>query len=695
MNNTDISLISPEQVVRGQAQLSFPLLTQEGQFWLQHHAEENPLTDLIWIPDSGHGQEAMTLLPEGYGVRSKVHEYGGMPYTLAENQLFWVDEHSQQILTAFLSDSPTTLKASVIKPLTQQKNARYGEPVLHPCAPWLIAIEELHPEPDDLTGQVSADVINQLVAIHINTGRRQVLVTGADFYSSPRFSPDGNQLIWIEWNHPDQPWTSTRLKGIQWQEDLSAVPWQSEQLMAIFPSYHQTSAVQQPGFTDQGEILFISDHEGFWNLYLCQSKYGRRGKSESEAENTDTAALVSSLPVNLYPVQADCASAPWQFGNSHYQLLSRCTKKQNDKPASSEYRLYICVCRQGLWQLDKRIWSEGLTGPSVTEQNCLPEFSSISFLSSASCAMEAGERIKLSFLAASPAISPSVVMLSDHNARISFEYQRRGTELDSVVYPERVRLKLPEHSVYGLFYPCLNNPTAPLMINVHGGPTSCAFPGLQPQIQFWCQQGFSVLDLNHRGSTGFGRAYREQLKHQWGEADLEDARLMAHYLASQGKIDGDNVVIRGQSAGGYCALRAATLGYFTAAVSLYGISDLKLLAQSTHKFESHYLHWLIGHPEHHSMRYQFRSPLLSLREEKQLPDLLLFQGKKDRIVPIDQMTRFAQLYRALGYQCETFVYEDEAHGFRQYGNRLHQLQTELFFYQSRGILPDAKKKKCT
>lgn len=676
--------LKTEQVVQAQAQVSFPRSHLRGSFWLKHDPEKNPLTLLL----TSQNGAITSLLPNDMGVHSKVHEYGGVPYTVTDSGIYWVDEDSQQLMFApwlqgsQLQDSNIEISANQLdltqlQQISDRSHCRYGEPVRHPTQPYLIAIEEEHPEGRPAKAH---QVINRLVAFDLTNKQRYVMAEGTDFYSSPCFDQTGQQIAWIEWSHPDQPWTSTRLKQAQWPEsslfhqqagrskktvhkssdDSSAVVLNSQQIFPKFKTH--IASVQQPSFDAQGQLLFISDHQGYWNLY--------RADHQQEISC-------------LYEIKADCGSAPWQFGNQHYQYRIL---------EDSSQWLSICVSQNGCWQLHH------LTAPkgeplARCDKQVLNHFDDYCHFAQLSLIPSQGSNeYKLLVQVASEQQALSIVEVSfdPKNAieSVLFQYLDNGYLIADAVTPEAIHLKLPAHDVHSLFYPNPNNSQAPLLINVHGGPTSCAFPGLQLPIQFWLQQGFSVLDLNHRGSTGYGRNYREALFRQWGEADLEDARLMVHWLEKQARIDGNKVVIRGQSAGGYSALRAATLGYFTAAVSLYGISDLQRLAKSTHKFESHYLHWLIGDPNRDSMTYQLRSPLFSLSKQTKLPALMLFQGAKDRVVPADQMKHFAKHYQSLGHHCESFIYDDEAHGFRQFANRLHQLETELAFYQSQGILPD-------
>ncbi len=683
--------LKPEQVVQAQAQVSFPRSHLRGSFWLKHDPEKNPLTQLL----TRQNGVIRSLLPSDMGVRSKVHEYGGVPYTVTDSGIYWVDENSQQLQFApWLQDSllqktksqdsniktpATQLDLNQLQQISDRNHCRYGEPVQHPNRPYLVAIEEEHPAHHPSKAH---QVINRLVAFNLIDQQRYVLAEGADFYSSPCFDQTGQQIAWIEWSHPDQPWTSTRLKQAQWpgssrlhqQEkqpeqkacesayDAAAIRLNSQQVFPKFKTH--IASVQQPSFDALGRLLFISDHQGYWNLY--------------QADHTHRISC-------LYEIQADCGSAPWQLGNQHYQYRILKDNRQ---------WLSICVSQKGRWQLHHLSAAEGEVLAPCNKQ-VLNGFSDYCHFSQLNLIPTPGsDEYQLLVQVASEQQALSIVEARFNPERptesVLFQYLDNGYRIAEAVTAEAIHLKLPEHDVHGLFYPNPEIAAAPLFINVHGGPTSCAFPGLQLPIQFWIQQGFSVLDLNHRGSTGYGRRYRAALFRQWGEADLEDARLMVHWLDKNSRIDADKVVIRGQSAGGYSALRAASLGYFTAAVSLYGISDLQRLANSTHKFESHYLNWLIGDPNSDAMTYQLRSPLFSLSKRDHLPDLLLFQGAKDPIVPADQMKHFAKHYRSLGHHCESVIYDDEAHGFRQYNNRLHQLETELAFYRSQGILSDVE-----
>ena len=219
----------------------------------------------------------------------------------------------------------------------------------------------------------------------------------------------------------------------------------------------------------------------------------------------------------------------------------------------------------------------------------------------------------------------------------------------------------------------------PLLVFVHGGPTSACYPMLDPRIQYWTQRGFAVADLNYRGSSGYGREYRQALHLQWGEVDVEDACAVVSYLAAQDLIDGERAFIRGGSAGGYTTLCALAFhNVFRAGASLYGVSDPVALARSTHKFEGDYLDWLIGDPQRDAERYAARTPLLHASQIR-VP-VIFFQGELDAVVVPQQTRDMLEALQDNGIPARAHYYPDEHHGFRKAKNQEHALEQEWLFY---------------
>jgi dipeptidyl aminopeptidase/acylaminoacyl peptidase len=252
---------------------------------------------------------------------------------------------------------------------------------------------------------------------------------------------------------------------------------------------------------------------------------------------------------------------------------------------------------------------------------------------------------------------------------------------EQISRPQTLRYPSGSGEAHGFFYPAMTNDTKPpLVVFIHGGPTSACYPMFDPRIQYWAQRGFAVADLNYRGSSGYGRAYRQALHLSWGDVDVEDACAVVAYLAERGLIDGDKAFIRGGSAGGYTTLCALAFHkVFRAGASLYGVSDPVALGHATHKFEGDYLDWLIGDPVQDAERYAARTPLLHANNIS-VP-VIFFQGELDAVVVPQQTRDMVTALQDNGILVEAHYYADERHGFRKAGNQAHALEQEWLFYQ--------------
>jgi dipeptidyl aminopeptidase/acylaminoacyl peptidase len=459
------------------------------------------------------------------------------------------------------------------------------------------------------------------------------LVAGNDFYSSPRLSPDGSRLAWLTWNHPAMPWDGTEL----WVGELSP-DGSVNQARAIAGG--PAESIFQPEWSPGGTLYFTSDRTGWWNLY-------RWTKNRVEA---------------VCPMEAEFGQPQWVFGGSLYAF-------------DSESKIICSYSKSGrsyLAQID-----------TTTGVLALLElaYSAISRVQTA---------VGRAVLIAASATEPTCVVEVNLATRALKVLRRsRQVELAPGCFSTPRPLEFPTENgetAHAIFYSPQNrdyvgreNEKPPLLVMSHGGPTSAASTSLQYSVQYWTSRGLAVLDVNYRGSSGYGRAYRELLKGGWGIVDVDDCVNGARYLAETGQVDGNRLAIRGGSAGGYTTLCALTFrDTFKAGASHYGISDLEALAKDTHKFESRYLDGLIGpYPERRDL-YIERSPI-HFTELLACP-MILFQGLEDKVVPPNQAEMMVEAVRAKGLPVAYLTFDGEQHGFRKAENIKRVLEAELYFY---------------
>jgi dipeptidyl aminopeptidase/acylaminoacyl peptidase len=462
-------------------------------------------------------------------------------------------------------------------------------------------------------------VVNDVVELATDgSAEPTVVAAGHDFYAAPRFGPDG-RLAWLAWDHPRMPWDGTVL-----EVDGRPVAGGPEE------------SITQPRWSPDGALHWISDRTGWWNLY-------REGEP-------------------LAPMEADFAEPDWVFGQSTYAFL-------RDGRVVARWSGHL-----------------GILGEQPLD---LP-FTSYSSVR--------GYGDKVAAIAASPTQAPAVVTIDPATAErrpeggagveVTVVRRSRPTPIDSGYLSTPRLIDFPTTggaTAHGLFYPPANqdhegppDDRPPLMVTSHGGPTAQASTGLELRTQFWTSRGFAVVDVDYRGSSGYGRAYRRLLDGQWGVADVEDCVAAARYLADSGEVDGRRMVIRGSSASGLTTLLALTKGVFAAGASLYGVVDLASLATDTHKFEARYLDGLVGPWPEAADVYRTRSPLTHA-DELSAP-LIIFQGLDDKVVPPSQAEALVDALRRAGLPFAYLTFEGEAHGFRKAETIRRVVEAELSFY---------------
>ena len=599
------SPITASEVARSGLNVSQPRFDGADLYWIEGRAAERGRNAIVRLRPGGEPED---VTPSDFNARTMVHEYGGGDYTVAGSVLYAARFEDQRLYRIQPGVEPV--------PLTPPGKARYADLELDVARARIICIREEHARSDQ-------ECVNELVAVPAAGGEPVVLATGRDFYSTPRLSPDGHRIAWLEWDHPLMPWDGTELWTAEVAEDGTL---SGRRRLAG----SATESIFQPEWSPGGELHFVSDRTGWWNLY--------RAGDAVEA---------------VLPMEAEFGLPQWAFGMRTY--------------AFDGDRILAAYNRDGLWHL---AWiDEGELRPI-----------DLPFTSYGSPAAGAGRAV---VLAASPSTPSALIELTTEKGyEVVKSTASRLPDPAYIPQPEAVTFPTAGGgSAYGLLYRPTNpdfhgEGPPPLIVSVHGGPTSAARSSYSASIAYFTSRGFALLDLNYRGSTGYGRPFRDALYGQWGVADVEDAVAVARFLAERGDADPRLRVVAGGSAGGYTALAVAAFepGGFACGTSYFGICDLEVFDRDTHKFEAKYLRRLIGGEQN----YKARSPI-SRSDEITMP-MLVLQGLDDRIVPANQAEIIVESLERRGVPHAYLAFEGEGHGFRMAANIQRSLEAELAFY---------------
>lgn len=560
------------------------------------------------------GGERVEMTPPTANVRTTVHEYGGGAWWV-ERGVAWYVDNADQRLRQLNSNGETRL----LSPVPDRSNAlRYADARPTRDGRWLIAVNEWHADDRD-------EPLNRLVAVPTD-GSMQLLVLaeGADFYGSPRCSPDGRSIAWVEWQHPNMPWDETTLRVATLVDDDAELRLEDERKVAGGAGSNE--AIVQPEWSPNGQLHFLSDRSDNWQLY-------RDGVTNAVLE-----------------VNGEIGYPPWVFGLSRYAFRT-------------DGSVVAARFDGGIEFLDGH-----------------PDYTAFHTIRTA------GEH--LGFVAASWSQESAVllddkIIKAPRDLGLDAAFLPAP---ERIRFPTGDTLLATTEEAYALYFapanPACTVPDGerpPLVVLAHGGPTSAARSQLNLAIRFWTSRGFAVADVNYRGSSGFGRRYRKKLDGEWGIADVEDCVACARFLVARGDVDPDRLAIRGGSAGGFTVLSALAFhDTFTAGASLYGVADLEALAQDTHKFESRYLDSLVGpYPESKDV-YIARSPIHHL--EGFSSPMIVLQGSEDRIVPPNQSRMIVAALEERGVPVAYLEFEGEQHGFRQGATIRRALEAELAFY---------------
>jgi len=493
------------------------------------------------------------------------------------------------------------------------------------CTPFgIVAVMEDHHD---------SKVKNALVSIDVTRGKITILHQTNDFYASPAVNARGDQIAWISWDHPNMPWDNNGLyQAHLTNEGLSQI----KQIDAAF----KEQSFFQPGWLEEDTLLVVSDKSNWWNPYRVQGK--------------------SLKP--LFERQAEMGLPLWILGRKTWAKLDQSL---------------IFIAFDPVLQHDQLLKLE----KNEIKILDLPfhHFWQIQSYQNKIVCFAAAKDQPATVIEVCPQGSYQALVTPNHQTKLAGWLSE----------PEAIRLP----HCYGYFYRPKNaefggaeNAKPPLIVKVHGGPNANSGCDLNLEIQYWTSRGFAFLDVNYRGSTGYGRQFRQSLYGQWAVFDVEDCVEAAQYCVANFHVHSEQLFITGSSAGGLTVLSALTQGVFKAGVCLYPVSDCEALTQETHKFEAFYLEKLIGPYPQEQAIYRQRSPLHYL--EQLTTPVLFFQGLKDPVVSPSQTRRFVRALKKRGVACELHEFSDEAHGFKQASTREKVLALQLNFFKKILGLPE-------
>lgn len=558
----------------------------------------------LWCVDVRSGEAPRELTPATMSVRARVG-YGGGAFCVARGQVYFAEASTGRLMRQSLAGG-----------LPQAITPAFGAaaaPALSPDGRWLAYVHSY--EHEDVLAIVDA------------AGRQwpQRLVAGRDFFSWPCWHPSAPQLAYVAWDHPAMPWDSSKL----YLHELDLTGATPKLRTSIEIAGGTNTAVFQPCFSPDGRYLaYVADPSGWGQVYLRDLKSGEQRQLTNEAAEHGHPAWVQGM-----------RTLAWS--------------------ATGEQLFYLRN-RGGV----RQIWAQALAGGPAQLRSNEGEGSWFEQLAAAPSAA-------LATIAAASGMPPQVIVLDETETRVLRRSLDELAPPSELAAAKAVQWQTPSGPVFGLLYlppgymPAPGSPLAPAVVRAHSGPTSQATAGWEGEAQFLATRGYVVLDVNYRGSTGYGRAYMEAGRGQWGLVDVADTISAARYLADEGLADRARIVVMGSSAGGLTALEALCEApeLFRAGICAYAVTNLLALAADTHKFEAHYNDTLIGPLPEAAERYRERSP--ALHPERIRVPVAIFQGADDRVVPPEQAEQIVAALRQQGTPHLYRLFPGEGHGWRR------------------------------
>ena len=607
------SLITSEMLVGGAVRLGEIVTDGDDVWWAESRPDEGGRTVIV--------RNGKDQTDKKTNVRTLVHEYGGSAWWVRNGTLVYSQYFDQRLYRRDKSgDSiPLTPESET------QQSYRYADGRITNNEDWYVCVRETHTSSDE-------EPSNEIVAVPLDGSQQiRVLVSGPDFVSSPRVSKEGDQIAWVQWNHPNMPWDDTQLCIASLEEMVL-----SNQKV----TKSKAESFFQPEWDDQGNLHVVSDRNNWWNLF-------RVDQSTNEIDLT-----------SMTNIEAEIGLPQWVFGQSRYAFVGDeiwfvYREAGIDKLATLSSNGQFEQIKIDATEIESVTnYQDGI----VATVSSWKAESSVMFINS--------EEVRPLSKTRDLDIGESWFPVPE-----TFTYQTSDSEKAHALFYSPTN---PEYEIH-------ENENPPLIVLAHGGPTGSARRQLQLSIAYWTSRGFGVADVDYRGSTGYGRLYRNSLRNSWGLADVEDCVAVAKHLVAQKKVDKNRLAIKGGSAGGFTVLAALTFhDTFTAGASRYGIADLAILAKDTHKFESRYLDRLVGKWPEDEEIYKQRSPIHHI-EQLSTP-MVILQGSEDPIVPPNQAHLMAKKLKENDIPHALIEFSDEGHGFRKAPNITKAIESELAFF---------------